>query len=294
MYKIIPHLWYDKKALEASKWYVSMFENSSINKVITIPDTPSGDCDFIDFKLANLDLLAISAGPYFNFNPSISLMVSCSTGEEVDRLYGILSAGGSDLMPLDEYPFSKRYAWVQDKYGLSWQLMYTENMQEKHHIRISLLFSGEACGKAEAALDYYTEVFEDSKKGYVNYYASGEAADPRARINYSEAKVRGLELVAMDHGYGEDFTFNEAISFVVLCEDQGQIDHYWDKLSFDPEAEQCGWLRDQFGVSWQIEPVFLHDIMMHGTKEEVKRITEAFLKMKKFDIQTLKEAYENK
>ncbi len=293
MYKIIPHLWFDKEAVDAAKWYVTMFENSSINDEIIIPNTPSGNCDFISFKLANLELLAISAGPYFTFNPCVSLMVSCNTQEEVDRLYGILSVDGLDLMPLDEYPFSKRYAWVQDKYGLSWQLMYTENLQEPHKIRPSLLFAGAACGKAEAALDYYAEVFEASKKGFVNYYANGEAADPRARINYGEAVIRGLELVAMDHGYGENYTFNEAISFVVLCDNQEEIDHYWDKLSFDPQAEQCGWLKDQFGVSWQIEPVFLHDIMMHGTKEEVKRVTEAFLKMKKFDLQTLKDAYSN-
>lgn len=294
MQKIIPHLWFDKEALEAANWYVSIFENSRINNVTKILDTPSGDCDFIDFKLANIDLLAISAGPYFTFNSSISLMVVCDTGEEVNRLYDILSAGGSDLMPLDEYPFSKRYAWLEDKYGFSWQLMVNENATERHMIKPCLLFAGEVCGKAEAALDFYTGIFEDSRKGFVNLYGRGEASDKRALINYGEARIQGLELVAMDHVMGGEETFNEAISFVVLCDDQEQIDYYWDKLSSEPEAEQCGWLKDQFGVSWQIEPVFLRDVMLHGTQEEVKRVTEAFLKMKKFDLQTLKEAYGKK
>jgi predicted 3-demethylubiquinone-9 3-methyltransferase (glyoxalase superfamily) len=244
----------------------------------------------VDFQLANLRFSAISAGPYFAFNPSVSLMVACSTKEEVDRLYNNLSVGGMDLMPLGEYPFSKWYAWIQDKYGLNWQLMLPENMQEHQRIRPSLLFSGEACGKAEDAIDYYTSVFAGSTKGFINRYAAGEAADSRAKINYSEINIMGNQFIAMDHGYGADFTFNEAISFMILCENQEEIDYYWDKLSFVPEAEQCGWVKDQFGLSWQIVPDDMSDILANGTKEEVKRITEAFLKMKKLDIAALEKA----
>lgn len=91
-------------------------------------------------------------------------------------------------------------------------------------------------------------------KGYFNYYAQGEAEDQRAKVNYGEVDILGSSLVVMDHGYGADSTFNEAFSFEVLCKDQKEIDYYWDKLSAVPEAEQCGWLKDKYGVSWQIEP----------------------------------------
>lgn len=127
MQKIIPHLWYDKEAVEAAQWYVKLFENSRIINISTIPDTPSGDAETVDFQLAGMRFSAISAGPYFTFNPSISLMVACSNPEEADRLYASLSVNGTELMPLGEYPFSKRYAWIQDKYGLSWQLMLVGN-----------------------------------------------------------------------------------------------------------------------------------------------------------------------
>ena len=291
MQKIVPHLWYDKEAVEAAQWYVKLFEDSRIISISTIYDTPSGNTEIVDFELAGMRFSAISAGPYFTFNPSVSLMVACSTPEEVDRLYEDLSAGGTELMPLGEYPFSRRYVWLQDRYGLSWQLMLAENPEEHQIIRLSLLFGGEVCGKAEDALDYYHSVFKESGKGYVNRYQEGESADSRARINYGEWNIQGNQIVLMDHGYGEEVAFNEAFSIMVLCEDQAEIDYFWDKLSFVPEAEQCGWVKDQFGLSWQIVPKNLNDALANGTREEVKGITEAFLKMKKFNIAALEQAW---
>jgi predicted 3-demethylubiquinone-9 3-methyltransferase (glyoxalase superfamily) len=290
MQKIVPHLWYDKEAVEAATWYVSLFEDSRIIDITTIPDTPSGDAAFVDFQLANLRFSAISAGPYFAFNPSISLMVACETKEEVDRLYASLSEGGSELMALGEYPFSPWYAWINDKYGLSWQLMLVGNREEQPRIRPSLLFSQEVCGKAEEAINYYVSVFKEAVKGFINHYEVGEALDDRAKVNYGEITIFGTPLVVMDHGYGGDFSFNEAFSFMVLCEDQAEIDYYWEKLSFVPEAEQCGWVKDSFGLSWQVTPTKMNDMLMKGTKDEIKRVTEAFLKMKKFDLATLEKA----
>ncbi len=290
MQKIIPHLWYDKEAIEAAKWYVELFEDSKIIHTGILNDTPSGDAQTVDFQLAGMRFSAISAGPYFSFNPSISLMVACSCSEEVDMLYSSLSAGGIELMPLGEYPFSKRYAWIQDKYGLSWQIMLVEDMKEHQRIRPTLLFSEGVCGRAEEALNYYLSVFDGSSKGYLNYYQAGEAMDHRAKINYSELNIRGNQIIAMDHGQGGDFTFNEAFSFMIPCADQAEIDYFWDKLSFVPEAEQCGWVKDQFGLSWQIVPENMEDIMANGTQEEMKRITVAFLKMKKLDIAALEKA----
>lgn len=290
MQKIIPHLWFDKEAVVAAKWYTQLFEDSKIISIRTIPDTPSGDAETLEFQLAGLSFMAISAGPYFALNPSVSFMVSCHTKEEVDRLYGHLSAGGAELMPLGEYPFSKWFAWIQDKYGVNWQLMLTEPKEDIQRIRPTLLFSGEACGKAEEAVDYYVSVFNDAAKGFVNYYAEGEAIDSRAKINYCEFSLLQNQFIAMDHGYGADFTFNEAFSFLILCENQQEIDYFWDKLSFVREAEQCGWVKDQFGLSWQISPIILRDIMANGTAEEVRRVTEAFLTMKKLDIAAIEKA----
>lgn len=168
--------------------------------------------------------------------------------------------------------------------------MFTENLNEDKKIRPSLLFSGNACGLAEDAVDFYTSVFINSEKGFTNRYENGEASDTRAKINFGEVNIEGTQFTFMDHGFGGDFTFNEAFSFMVLCENQEEIDYYWNKLSYVPEAEQCGWLKDKFGLSWQIVPSYMSDMLFNGTEEELKRVTEAFLKMKKFDLKTLKKA----
>ncbi len=290
MISIVPHLWFDKDAIEAARWYTSLFEHSDVTGIHRISGTPSGDVDIVDFKLANLELEAINAGPYFKINPSISLMVACRTAEEVDRLYAALIEGGSELMELGEYPFSKRYAWVADRYGLNWQLMLAEQVDEKNKIRPVLLFGGHACGYAEDAMEYYRSVFPGSSIGHVNHYSPGEAMDPRARINYGELNINDTQLVMMDHGMGGEDEFNEAVSLIVFCDNQQEIDTYWEKLTHVPEAEQCGWLKDKFGVSWQIVPANMAELMAGGTSEEVERVTVAMLGMKKLDIAALQQA----
>ncbi len=290
MQKIIPHLWYDKEAKEAALFYVSLFERSKLLGSDVIEDTPSGDAEIVHFELAGQPFEAISAGPYFKFNPSISLLVSLSSVEEVNAIGNALLDGGSALMLLGEYPFSKWYGWVQDRYGLSWQLMLSDNGPHAQKITPNLLFSDKSCGKAEEAIRYYTDIFEDSKIGIISRYGEGEASSPKAKVNYVAFKLRGVDFSAMDNGFDVDFNFNEAFSLIVSCRDQKEIDYFWERLSAVPEAEQCGWVKDRFGVSWQIVPENMDEIFANGSTEEIRRVTEAFLKMKKFDLAALEKA----
>lgn len=287
MQKIVPHLWFDKDSVTAAKWYVSLFENSEIIHIGELHDTPSGDVETVDFKLADVTFSAISAGPYFSLNPSISLIVACETAEEVDRLYSHLSEGASELMPLGEYPFSKHYVWLADKYGVNWQLFLVEDITEHQRLRPCLLFASEVCGKAETALNEYLTIFPGSSAGYINRYGKGEMEDPRPQINYGELNLPGLQFILMDHGSGGVESFNEAFSFMISCDTQEEIDYYWEKLSQVPEAEACGWVKDKYGVSWQIVPTMMNEILRNSTKEEADRITKAFLKMRKLDIKKL-------
>jgi len=289
MQKIVPYLWFDKEAKEAALFYTSLFDNSKLIHTTILENTPSGDTEIVNFELAGQAFAAISAGPYFRFNPSISLMVACSTVEEVDTKWKALSEGGTELMPLGEYPFSKRYGWIQDRFGLSWQLMLVEETQGQK-ITPNLLFSNASCGKAEEAIRYYAEVFEDSEVGFIIRYSEGEAESSMAKVNYAAFKLCGMAFSAMDNAFDVDFNFNEAFSFMINCKDQEEIDYYWDKLSAVPEAEQCGWVKDKFGVSWQIVPSSLDEVLFTGSKDEIQRVTEAFLKMKKFDLETLERA----
>ena len=291
MNRIIPHLWYDKEAREAVEFYISLFENSQILSAVTLHDTPSGDAETFRFQLAGEPFMAISAGPYFHLNPSLSLMVNCRSVEEVDRLWNSLMEGGSALMPLGEYPFNSRYGWVQDRYGLSWQLMLAESDSIGQKFMVSLLFAGEHCGKAVEAVDLYTSIFLDSSITHPAVpYEPGEAQVPEAKLKFIGFQLAGMDFAAMDHGFDSDFTFNEAFSLVIPCKDQAEIDFYWDQLSAVPEAEACGWVKDRFGLSWQIVPEALDQMMAEGSDDEIRQITEAFLKMKKFDLAALERA----
>ena len=291
MDKITPHLWFDNQAKEAAELYTSLFDNSEIVSVRTIHDTPSGDCDIVSFELAGQSFQAISAGPLFKFNPSVSFLVACTTKDEVDALWEPLIEGGSALMPLDSYPFSEHYGWVQDSYGLSWQIMYVGNEAVTQKITPMFLFVGDVCGKAEEAITFYASVFRDSKVGDIVRYGAGAEPDKEGTVTFASFTLEGYEFAAMDSAHEHNFAFNEAISLMVNCDTQEEIDYYWERLSAVPESEQCGWLKDRFGMSWQIVPSALDKFMQDADEPTLARVTQAFLAMKKFDIAELEEAY---
>lgn len=148
--------------------------------------------------------------------------------------------------------------------------------------------------KCEEAMNYYVSVFPDSKIVSIKYYPEGVTEGPmkgmEGKVLTGIFQLAGQRFLALDGG--PIFKFNEAISFTVDCETQEEVDHYWEKLSAVPEAEQCGWCKDKYGVSWQIVPTILGEFMSDRDEEKVARVTAAFLKMKKFDIGKLKDAYE--
>jgi len=292
MQTITPHFWFDKEAKEAAEFYTSFLPDSQVTNITTLHDTPSGDCDVVSFELAGQPFMAISAGPLFKFNPSVSFHVKCKTKEEVDAIWEKLSSGGKVLMPLAAYPFSERYGWIEDQYGLSWQVIYAGNTNIQQKITPVLMFVGTVCGKTEEAVTFYTSVFHHANTFFLTRYGKGEEPDQEGTVQYVAFTLEGMEFGAMDSARDHPFAFNEAISFLVPCETQAEIDYYWEKLSADPQAEQCGWLKDKFGLSWQVWPTAIGEMMKNGTPEQIDRITQAFLPMKKFDLATLQRAYQ--
>jgi len=308
MQKITPHLWFDKEAKEATEFYASIFPDSQVTNITTLHNTPSGDSDVVSFELWGQKFMAISAGPLFKFNPSVSFIVNFDpllfdrssspekdAREKIDIVWEKLSEGGTVLIPIDKYPFSERYGWIQDKYGLSWQLILTNPEGDpRPPILPSLMFVGDKWGKAEEAINFYLSVFKDSKMGLVYRYGPNQEPDKEGTIMFADFMLENYWFAAMDSAREHKFAFNEAISFMVYCDTQKEIDYYWEKLSAVPEAEQCGWLKDKYGVSWQIVPTAMDEMMSNGTREQIERVTQAFLPMKKLDIAKLKEAYEGK
>ncbi len=296
--KIIPHLWFDTQAKEAAEFYTSVFPDSRVTNVTTLPDTPSGDADVVSFELAGHRFMAISGGPLFKVNPSISFLLNFDPSkdpnarENLDAMWDELADGGVVRMELGEYPFSKRYGWAEDRYGVNWQFILSDpEGEDRPFIVPALMFTQDRAGKAEEAIESYISIFPDAKRGQTARYPPGLEPEREGTLMFADFQLQGQWFAAMDSAGPHEFAFNEAISLMVACDTQEEIDDYWEKLSAVPEAEQCGWLKDKFGVSWQVTPAELDRMMSKGTAGQVARVTEAFLPMKKFDIQELRRAY---
>ncbi len=299
MQKIVPYLWFGTQAQEAASFYVEAFgDGSRINAVTTVQDTPGGDCRTVSFELRGFSFNAINAGPVFTLNPSISFILNFDPSqdpqarENLDALWDRLSPDGIIRMPLDSYPFSKRYGWIEDKYGVSWQLFMPDPKGDHRPFIIpSLLFTGSVCGRAKEARDFYLSVFAHTKAGQLIPYGKNQEPDKEGTTMFTDFMLENQWFTATDSAYDHTFAFNEALSFMVNCNNQEEIDHYWKALSADPQAEQCGWLKDKFGISWQVAPKILDEMLSKGSDAQRYRVTQAFLSMKKFDIATLQRAY---
>lgn len=299
MQKITPHLWFDTQAKQAAEFYTSIFPNSSITNDSVIEDTPSGDTAMLSFNLNGFEVMAISAGPEFTITPSLSFMVNFDpsqddqAAEHIDAIWGKLIDGGEAMMDIGEYPFAKRYGWVKDKFGMTWQLILTNPEGEpRPYIMPSFLFTGQNYGKAVEAMEFYISTFKNSGVGMKSLYEQGMGPNKAGTLAFADFRLEDQWFTIMDGGGDHDFTFSEGLSLMVHCTDQGEIDELWNKLSAVPESEQCGWLKDKFGVSWQIVPNRLGELMSSGTPEQSQRVVQAFLKMKKFDIAELEKAFE--
>lgn len=276
---IYPCLWFDGQAKAAAEFYCSIFPNSRITT-----DTPM----VVNWEMDGVKVMGLNGGPMFKINPSISFFVSCGTVEEIDTIWSRLMEGGSAMMPLDKYPWSERYGWVADKFGMTWQLMLGEVPAGMQKINPSFLFTGDQFGKARAALDLYASLFPDSKVHTPNLYAEGEG-QPVGYLKFGHFTLSDNLFSAMDGPGEHGFKFNEGVSLVAECADQEEIDKYWNALTANGGREsQCGWLVDPFGVSWQIIPKNLGSLIMNP--ENGGRAMQALMKMKKLDIEALKNA----
>jgi predicted 3-demethylubiquinone-9 3-methyltransferase (glyoxalase superfamily) len=310
--KIMPCLWFDDNCEEAVNFYCSIFPGGKINTMLRHPEGVTegpmkdmgGKVWTAIFELSGFTFQALDGGPMFKRNPSVSFFVNFDPSQnpnaaaDIDTTWAALAEGGRVLMPLDAYDFAKRYGWVEDRFGISWQLILTDpEGDERPVIMPSLLFTEGMYGKAEEALNFYTGVFAgagggESKMGLVATYPAGMEPDREGAAMFAEAKLGGQWLVAMDSAREHGFRFTEALSLSVECADQAEVDHFWEQLSAVPEAEQCGWLKDKYGVSWQIVPKVLSQYMNDPDPAKVARVADAFMPMKKLEIAKLDAAYQ--
>ena len=288
---ITPHLWFDRDVVKAAKFYVSLLPRSEIVGKALIKGLPPGDVEVVLVDLAGQRFLLLGCARPVKFTPAVSFRIDCATKAEVDKLWKKLSAGGTARMPLGTYPFSERYGWIEDRFGISWQVMLPKGRKAAQKITPTLMFTGQQAGRAEEAMRFYASIFPRSAIEAVHRYGKENAPDTPGTVMHGAFKLAGRRFAAMDSARVHGFGFNEALSLMVRCDNQEEIDFYWKKLSADPKAGQCGWLKDKFGFSWQIVPAVMDKFLLSKDRAAVLRVMQAFGKMKKFDLDALKRAY---
>lgn len=292
--RITPFLWFDGKAAVAVTRYTNLFAQSKIINLRKWGEGspfPKDHVNSCSFELNKQRFHAFDAGPRFKFNSTISFFVDCSSADEVDRYWQTLSESGTVMMPLDSYPWSDRYGWVQDQFGISWQLMFRKQEAIDQMIIPALMFTGTQAGKAEQAMKFYTSIFPDSTILDINRYASGEG-DVEGTIKHARFQLAQQRFIAMDSSLNHGVQFNEAISLYIHCDTQEEIDYFWNKLTSEGgEESMCGWLKDPFGVSWQVVPPILSELLGDKNIEKAGRVMQAMFTMRKLDIEKLKAAF---
>ena len=272
--KITPNLWFNGNAKAAVDFYISTFPETKIISTSHYPNSKEeGLADFqlnmagevltIDFEIMGFRFVAINAGPEFTPNPSVSFFVTLNSKEEIDNLWKKLTHNGKELMPLGEYPFSKYYGWVQDAHNVSWQLILNNpEGDERPKVIPSLLFTQDKNAMAEEAVKFYASVFKNTKIGQLVRRTEDDSMAKTGTLMFGDVMLENVWVAAMDGGEGHEFTFNEGVSLSVTCQDQAEIDYYWEELiSGGGEESVCGWLKDRYGLSWQVTPANMEELM---------------------------------
>jgi len=236
----------------------------------------------VNYSIAGRRFMHLNGGPGFPIHPSISFFVGSKSKEELNVQWEKLSKEGLVLMALNTYPWSEWYGWCQDKYGVNWQLMLGH--ESSHKIMPNLLFVQQNNGKANEAIEFYTSIFNPSSVISVNRYEKGEP-DVEGHIKYSQFSLNTLPFGAMDSSAPHQFNFNEGVSFIVMVDTQEEIDYYWEKFSAGGHPGKCGWIKDKFGVSWQVIPSILGKLM--NNPETAPKAMYAFMQMTKMIIADL-------
>lgn len=275
---IYPCIWFDRNGKEAADFYIDIFGNGKI-----ISESPV----VVTFELSGQKFMALNGGPMFKPNPAISFMVIYENPDDLEKAWNKLSEGGFAMMALDKYDWSEKYGWLQDKFGVSWQL-YLGKLDDVHGQKFipTFMFTQQYNGKAEEAINFYMDVFKNTRSDGILKHEQG---DMKGLIMHAQFVADEYVLMAMDGGEMHNFHFSEGNSMVIECDTQEEIDRFWNAFAEGGNESQCGWVQDRYGVWWQVIPAALEEWMKGPKAEEVM---QALMKMNKPDIETLRKAAE--
>lgn len=275
---IYPCIWFNNNGREAAAFYSIIFPNTTVTE-------DNGIVQMLNIN--GQKMMFLNGGSQFVPNASISFLIANEDENETERLYTKLAEGGIALMPLDSYPFSKKYGWVRDRSGITWQLYTGQKGNTDQYFVPTLMYLNKQNGRAKEAINVYTKLFPGSKtEGILEYPAGGE--DIPGNVQHAQFNISGYTLACMDSSLHHPFNFDEGISLVVSTKGQKETDYYWNGLIANGGQESmCGWLKDTFGVNWQIVPEELVLLLNNSDRQKAKHAMDAMLKMKKIVIADL-------
>jgi len=279
-------IWLNDQAEDAAKLYTSIFKNA---KTISTMPGPNNKPMGVTVELDGCQFILFNGGPQYHPTHGISYFVTCRSQEEIEKIWNALSDGGEVRMALDKYPWSERYGWIADRFGVNWQLSQSADRQGP--IMPTLIFAGEQQGRAEEAMDLYTSQFPNSSINFVARYEQGEPG-PLGKIKFASFTINGQQFSAMDSGVDMPNAFSLGISLFVNCETQDEVDKLWENLSEGGHQDRCGWLQDKFGVAWQIVPTALGRLLGDKDRAKANSVMQAMMGMGKLVIRDLEEAAE--
>lgn len=272
---IYPCLLFENQAKEAADFYMDTFHNGKI--VLEV-------AEFILFEIEGLRFKAINTShPEHYSNPAVSFIVSFTNEEEIEKVWKKLKVGGIIILPLDAYEWSPKYAWLQDQFGISWHLIQSDSPASIHQkISPMFLFGEDNLGRAETASNFYLEVFKNSNRDPIERYEEDEFKDlvKQAPIYLNDYLIR-----VMDSSMEQPFDFSPGISLVVECETQKEIDYYWNAFAFGGQIGEAGWVKDKFGLWWQIVPKKLNEWIANPSINQ--KIVSELKQMTKIDLEKL-------
>lgn len=268
---ITPCLWFKKRANEAAAFYCQTFRNSFILE--------SSDSS-VKFSLNNLEFVALNNSPDISINDTISFSVYCGSDQEIERLYSAFSQSGEIVMPLGAYPFARKYAWVKDKFGVSWQLD-VDPINNRQNIVPSVMFVNDQAPKLKEAIHFYHGIFPKPMKLFEVTYPP-EIHMPEGCLRFAQHKLNGYIFNFMSNNERHGSELNESVSFTVWCKDQEDINHYWN--AFNSQALKIGkfgWIQDKYGLWWQILPENIASLM--DAEENIQKL----MQMEKINLANL-------
>ncbi len=277
--QITPCLWFNDQAKEAAELYCSVFKKSKITAQSPI---------VTEIEVSGQKFILLDGGSKYQSNPSISFYYICENEQELDKIWKGFEKDGNVMMPLKKYHWSEKYGWITDKFGISWQLALGKISEVGQKITSCLMFTGKQYGRVDEAIEHYTTILKNGSVDGILRYGANELPDKEGKVKHAQIKIDGQTFMLMESAADHKFSFTEGVSLTLYCETQDEIDYYWEKFTESGEESMCGWLKDKFGVSWQIIPTALGEIMSDPTK--AGKAAEAFMSMRKLNIEQIIQA----